>query len=263
MHATQTLRRKCGCGGACGNESQVTRSAIASNGPDRGTDDVHQPMLDRMREEGGLDPQGFPDAYLKYSCPPGQPRARPLTVDVQPVRIAQDDGSNPTAAPVTSVAASIWRRCCVNLNVLPVTTIHQTSLQTISSVGGSSSAEERQLIAAVQGPNRITVVTFRNFDSNGVINTSTRGGAGTFGFGSTQPVVFAVDIAVGEVIAHEIGHALGYLQHQARDNGTIMEGTGSATTANPLHVSAPVCRDVRTGSAATAGASASCCQRFV
>lgn len=268
QHATQMLQRKCGCGGSCGscgNESQLRRSAIVQSNENRpgsqGSDDLHQPMLDRMREEGGLDEQGFPDAYLKYSCPPGT-RARRHTVDVQPVNIAADDGSNPTTPPALGVATSIWPRCCVDLNVLPLSTLNRTSLQTISSVGGSSSVEERELIRAVQGANRITVVTIRNFETGGVTNTTTRGGAGTFGAGSTQPVVFGVDIAVGEVIAHEIGHALGYGIHIARDLGTIMEGTGSATTANPVHVSAPVCRDARTGLVATAGASASCCQSF-
>jgi hypothetical protein len=269
-HTLQTLQRKCSCGGTCGScnqESQLRRSAIvsnraAANAPGAFDDPLHQPMLDQMREEGGLDPQGFPDAYLKYSCPPGRGTTR-RTVDVQPVRIAQDDGSNPSAAPALGVASTLWPRCCVHLNILPATTLNRTEFQTITGDDTSdfTSAEETRLINTVARANRITVVTFRNFESGGVTSTATHGGAGTALRGTTRPVVYAVDIAVGEVIAHEIGHALGYAGHNARDNGTIMETTGSPTTANPTHVSRPVCAAVRTGPVATASTTR-CCQDF-
>jgi hypothetical protein len=269
MHATQTLQRKCACGGACGScnqESQLRRSAIVSkrgesNLPGAFEDPLHQPMLDRMREEGGLDPEGFPDAYLKYGCPPGRGASR-STVTIQPVQIARDDGTSPTAAPPFGVATSIWNNCCVSLTVNATQTINRTDFQTLTDTGPGTppTQEENDLWAAIGGGTQVNVVSIRNFDVGGTITTTNRGGGTTFGRGRVDPMILLVDGAIGEVVAHEIGHAMGFAGH-AGGAGTIMQPSGSPTTANPVHVNAEVCRRARTAPVHTIGTTR-CCQSF-
>jgi hypothetical protein len=55
----------------------------------------------------------------------------------------------------------------------------------------------------------------------------------------------AVDIAVPEVIAHEVGHALGFLTEDT--NPTVMKPSKAPTVANSHDVSEEICRAVRFG----------------
>jgi hypothetical protein len=264
------LQRKCGCGGTCGscsNESQLTRSAIvtksgAANIPGGTEDPIHQPMIDEMRERG-FDPQGFPDAYLKYSCPPGRSTPR-STVTVQPVRIARDDGSQPTNALSFDVARTLWNQCCITLNVRPTTTLNNTSYQAVDDLGNNTFAtqEELDVAAAVGGTNQINVISIRAFTVNGTESTDTWGGGVTFGTGAANPFIFLIQSAVPEVVAHEIGHGLGFPNDHADSAGTIMEPTGSPTVANPSVVNNSICRRSRNAPLHRMAAASRCCKRF-
>jgi hypothetical protein len=230
--------------------SVLRRSAIA-NAP-LFDDPMHQPMIDQRRREEGLHRgmRGGPsDAFLKYSCPsPGKVLTQ-RTATIKPVRIAKADGSDPTNAPDLSVAQSIFRRCCVSLNVQPVTTIRKPAWQNIDSKGSGTppTDEAADLGMDVNEDDKITVVSIRNWDVNGTLKTDVHGGAVTLAYGTNFPVVIAVDSIVPEIIAHEVGHGLGYLTHDAAAAGTIMEATNSATKPNPRHVNEAVCRGVRSG----------------
>lgn len=268
-HATQRLRKKCACGGSCGGcnqESQLRRTAIVSdrrgaNMPGGTDDPIHQPMLDERRAEG-FDPGGFPDAYFKYGCPPGQSSPR-STVTVQPVRIARDDGSHPTNALPLGIANTIWNRCCVSLNVLPTMTLNSTASQAVDDFGTNNgpTAEENAVSATVGAGNQINLISIRAFTVNGTESTATWGGGVTFGIGSANPMIYLVQSAVGEVVAHEIGHALGFPGNHPNVAGTIMEPSGSPTAPNPPHVNNWVCQQARTAALHTMGPGR-CCRRF-
>ncbi len=266
-----SLQRKCSCGGgcgACGNESQLRRSAIVTNRmrPNQSLleDPMHQPMIDQRRREEGLDPDmsgGPSDAFLKYACPaPG--KFTPMRkATVKPVRIAKDDGTDPTKAPDLSAAKSIFRKCCIDLNVEPVKTRRKTAWQTINSSGSgvtATTAEQQALALDLLEDDKITVVTIRNYNVGGTITTTAHGGASTIAPGSNFPIVVGVDIAVPEVLAHEVGHALGFLKEDP--NPTIMQPTGSPTTANSHEVSDEICRAVRFGPMVSVS-SIPCCLR--
>jgi hypothetical protein len=261
------LQRKCSCGGGCGacgkKDAPLLRSAL-SNAPELG-DPMHDRMIEERRREEGLDPSvpgGPSDAFLKYSCPPPGKFTPLRTATVKVVRIAKDDGTDPTATPDLSVAKAIFRRCCVELNVQPVTTIRKTNWQTINSLGsgsGRTSIEQQDLALATNEDNKITVVSIRDFMVAFKTSTTTHGGALTVGFGTIFPVIMAVDIAVPEVIAHEVGHALGFFKEDAA-NPTIMKPTNAPTVANSRDVSNEICRAVQFGPMGTPS-SIPCCQR--
>jgi hypothetical protein len=228
-------------------------------------DPMHQPMLDQRRREEGLDRDmsgGPSDAFLKYSCPaPG--KFTPMRkATVKPVRIAKDNGTNPTGTPDLSAARAIFKRCCVELNVEPATTINRTVWQTINSLGSgttATSSEEQALALATNTNDKITVVSIDEFMVAFRPTTTAHGGALTIAPGTNFPVIVAVDIAVPEVIAHEVGHALGYLREDV-GGGTIMTPSKSPTTAPAHTVSDDICRAVRFGPMVSVS-SIPCCLR--
>jgi hypothetical protein len=62
---------------------------------------------------------------------------------------------------------------------------------------------------------------------------------------------------VPEVVAHEVGHATGFIGHDS--NQTVMHATGAHDVANPSEVSAEVCRRARSGSVLAKASSKDCC----
>jgi hypothetical protein len=242
----------------------LIRSAIVSrrgesNTPGGFEDPIHQPLIDFRRAEWGSRES---EADLKYRCPRSH-QARKSTVTIQPVRIARDDGSSPTAAPQMGVAQMVWDRCCISLNVKPVHTLNRTDFQRITDTGPRTppTVEEQDLQNTLGSDTQVNVVSIREWDVGGKIDTTNRGGGTVFGRGSVNPMVLAVDIATAEMVAHEIGHALGFGGHAGAD-GTIMDAQGSPTAANPTKVSDIVCRGARTAPVHTFSGPPTCCQRY-
>lgn len=261
--------------GAAGSEpavrsdSQLRRSAIVSNRMRPNAplleDPLHQPMIDTRRREEGLDPtvrDGPSDAFLKYACPAPGKFATLRKATVKPVRIAKDDGSDPTNVHDFSVAKELFKRCCVDLTIEPVTTINKTAYQTVDSFGTGVAAitsEQEDIVYDVLEDYKIGVVSIRNYLVGGKTSTTTHGGASTIAYNTPFPVVIGVDVAVPEVIAHEIGHALGFLTEDPSGK-TVMTPSNSPTKANTKAVSDEVCRAVRFGPVVT-GSGLPCCQR--
>jgi outer membrane protein OmpA-like peptidoglycan-associated protein len=196
-----------------------------------------------------------PASAVAPACPLGSGSTR-MTAVIQPVRVARDNGSNPTVLP-SFARLDIWRRCCADFTIAAPSTINSTAMQIVDDTGGAPTAEELALSAAGPAGTQINVIIVKNFDTGGgVLNPDSGGGALTHpGTGAAHETVIAVEGSASEVIAHEVGHALG-ATHTCPD--TIMCGTGAHDAPNPQHVDASICAAVRAGAALTASATLCC-----
>lgn len=193
----------------------------------------------------------------KTACPAAN-KAERLTACIQPVVITNDDGSAPTAAPSFIPSQRIWEKCCNNLSVLGTKTVKKTDFKTLDeSPTDVPTAEESALFTAAGASSCVQVFIPENLEQAGVIGKNVSGGGATYGAGTANPKVIAVEGAVPEVVAHEIGHAFG-ASHDAAN--TVMKPTGAHDAANSPKVSLPVCADARTGAALSkTSGSKDCC----
>lgn len=198
-----------------------------------------------------------PLSLVAPACPAGAV-STVMTATVQPVRIARNDGTNPTVLP-SFARLDTWRRCCIEVTVAAPVTINNTAFQTMDDLDGAAgpTPEENLAIAAAPGGTQVNVIMIQNFAVGGVLTPTARGGAVTFNLATAHPTVFGLEGAVSEVIAHEVGHGLlGSAVHTCPD--TIMCPTGSPTIPNSQHVNAAVCTAARTG-AILAATTRACC----
>lgn len=177
---------------------------------------------------------------------PGASKAERKTACLQPISIANDDGTAPTALPSLTLAQRIWEKCCISYSVLPAKTIKKTSFKTLDeSPNNVPTAEERSLFATAGASDCIQIFVAENFQQAGVVGKQISGGGGTYEAGGANPKVVVVEGAVPAVVAHEIGHASGFRGHDA--NITVMKETGAFNVPNSSAVSAAVCAAARTG----------------
>jgi hypothetical protein len=181
----------------------------------------------------------------KTACPAAD-KAERLTACLQPVVIANDDGTAPTSVSSLALAQRIWEKCCINLSVLATNTVKKTSFRTLDESPTSvPTAEETALFTAAGGSNCIQIFVPENFAQAGIVGKDISGGGATYDAGAANAKVVVVEGTVPAVVAHEIGHALGHAAHDAAD--TIMKPTGAHDVANSSKVSAGVCAAARTG----------------
>jgi hypothetical protein len=194
----------------------------------------------------------------KRACPAAD-KAERLTACVQPVAIANDDGTAPTAIPDMALAKRIWEKCCISYSVLGTQVVNKTSFRTLDeSKTNVPTAEQRTLFAKAGGSSCIQVFVPVNFKQDGNVNKTISGGGATYDAGKANAKVVVVEGTVSAVVAHELGHATGYLGHDAND--TVMKPSGAHNVPNPEAVSVDVCRRARTGSAlSTTSGSDDCC----
>ncbi|MDR2153614.1 MAG: DUF4157 domain-containing protein [Burkholderiaceae bacterium] len=198
-------------------------------------------------------------APVAVTCATGAPEAR-KTGCIQPVAIADDDGKAPTTPTSTATAVSVWGKCCETLLVNSLKTVDKTAFKTLEeSPSDTPSAQETELFNAAGSSACIQVFQPAMLKQGGTTSKDVSGGGGTYDAGTANPKIVLVEGAVPEVLAHEVGHALGYLKHDA--TATVMKPTGHYNVANPTAVSVDICATTRTGAALTAtDPKANCCE---
>ena len=177
---------------------------------------------------------------------------------IEPVLIADNDGKNPTSMPSVAEAQNIWKKCCIDLTVAGGKTIKKSAYKTPTVETLQVSADETSLFGDAGDSNCIQVLVPSQFSKGGASGKDIWGGGRTSYGGTAHPRVVIVEGAVGEVLAHEIGHALGHVDHDA--NATVMKPTGHYNVANPTAVSADVCTKAQSGAVETKqGNAKDCC----
>lgn len=185
--------------------------------------------------------------------------AEKMTACIQPVVIADDDGSNPTTAPSFGQVTAIWGKCCINYSINSAKTVKKTDYKTLEeSPTNVPSQEEKDLFNDAGSSTCIQVFVPATFSQGGNTGKDISGGGGTYDAGTANPKIVVVEGVVSEVVAHEVGHASGYTGHDA--NNTVMKPTGAYNKPNSTAVSADVCSRARTGAVLKkAGTAKDCC----
>lgn len=189
-------------------------------------------------------------------CPPGN-SAKKDTVSIQPVVIADDDGKNPTTVPALAKVQEIWKKCCIDISIAATKTINKTAYKTLDeSPDDKPTDEEKKMFADGGAFDGVQVYVPVEFTMGGKTGKDVNGGGATYEGGKAHPKVVVVEGALPEVVAHEVGHAVGHLAHDAND--TVMKPTGKHDVANKTAVSKGVCTSARTGTVLATGAN-DCC----
>ena len=169
-----------------------------------------------------------------------------LSVCIRPVRIADDDGKNPTTLPSFAETISIWNKCCMDVTVNSSTTVNKTDYKILDeSPNDTPTAEETALFGAAGGSGGcVSVFVADQFHQGAVTGKDVSGGGGTYDGGKAEPKVVVVDGVHPTIVAHEVGHALGYGRHDPAS--TVMEVTASRHDQKESDkVAAVICEQVR------------------
>lgn len=209
----------------------------------------------------GATPPTPPAPAKAPACPVGK-RSAKFTACIQPVVIAQDDGKKPTSEPSFAESKSIWAKCCITLTVNSAKTVKKTAYQTLDeSKNDTPTGEQKALFKDAGSSSCVQVFVPREFAQGGKTGKDISGGGATYDAGKAHPKIVVVEGAVGEVVAHEVGHALGHRVHDKKP--TVMKPTGNHSTANNSDVSKQVCRRAKRGSVLTkSGKARDCCMKF-
>jgi hypothetical protein len=151
------------------------------------------------------------------------------SVCIRPVRIADDNGKNPTALPSFDAAMDIWGKCCIDVSVAAVTTVRKTAFKTLDhNEDGLITDEEIKLYGAAGGGGGCaSVLVAETFRQGGKTSKDISGGAATFGTPDDGSAIFTVEGVDPTIVAHELGHAMGLGPLEHRPAGTVMEVTAS------------------------------------
>ena len=185
---------------------------------------------------------------------------------IQPVLIADDDGSSPTTAPSFTAVRDIWSRCCVDITVASAITVSGTRFKDIDNAENLvPTIEEKDMINdAGAGTNCVPVFVVDTISLSGVSGKNVSGGGYTLTSGLPGPHIVVVDGGSSWLVAHELGHGFDVdhgLGTRADGQPTIAQPTGSFNGAGSEKVSDPICAASRGSAPVTVtGGTPNCCK---
>ena len=224
--------------------------------------------IDNGAFAGSLSSGALPSSVQRagpMTCATGASSENKIAACVQPIVVANTDGSHPLSAPSFAEVVRIWGKCCLDMTVNGAITVNNSALKQIDDAGSGAAmtADETTLFAPATGGGCIPVATVDSIKRAGVANKTVAGGGTTKDTGTSQPKVIVDEGADPRVVAHEVGHAL-TLQHSDDVGGkTVMLPTGAYNVANPDGVTADICTKARSAPVNSASEVDQCCESTV
>lgn len=188
------------------------------------------------------------------------------TASIQPVAIANDDGSSPTTVPNLQEVADIWGRCCIDVTINATQTINGTRFREIEDAGsGAAPTAEQNDLFALTGESAAVEVFFVDTIRRGTdAGTHVAGGGTTKNSSSANAKIFVVRGVLPSIVAHELGHAFNVhhgLGVRADGTSTVARPTGAHNRAAAQNVSDAICTNARANANVTGGGGTGACCR--
>jgi outer membrane protein OmpA-like peptidoglycan-associated protein len=196
------------------------------------------------------------------TCPGGAQAEPRIAVCIQPIVVAETDGSAPLAAPSFASVTGIWGKCCLEVTVNDAITVANSDLKEIDDAGsGAPMTAEETTLFATAGSTCIPVAIVDTIRRGAAAGKNVAGGGTTKDFGTNQPKVILVEGVDPTVVAHEVGHAL-TLEHTDDVGGrTVMHPSGAFDAPVPDGVTADICTKARAAPINNATVAESCCEQ--
>lgn len=185
---------------------------------------------------------------------------------IQPVTVADDDGSSPIPVPNLQEVTDIWNRCCINVSVNPTVTVNGTRFKEIEDAGsGAAPTQEQRDLFAAAGETGCVEIYFVDTIRRGTdAGKHVAGGGTTKNSGTTDAKIFVVGGVVPSVVAHELAHAFDVhhnLGTRADGTDTVAKPTGAHDRPAQPNVSDPICTTARGNANVVAGGGVpTCCK---
>ncbi len=159
---------------------------------------------------------------------------------VQPVGFRTDamdaSPSGSTSAAQLATAQTVWGKCCIDIEIRPITIITNATLKTSPDVNAIRAA------FTDGDPNVIEVFFVQN-----ALAGQGGGTAGGIGVASCKPVIAEPNAGNPVLVSHELGHVLGLLHPGGGSNSdanTVMTPTGGANNPGVPFVTHFMCTNI-------------------
>jgi outer membrane protein OmpA-like peptidoglycan-associated protein len=198
------------------------------------------------------------------TCAKGLP-VSPVNACIQPIVVAETDGSAPTAEPSMDTVRSIWAKCCITMTINSTMTVANSALKEIDDAGSGAplTAEEQLLFAPAAGNGCVPVAIVDTIRRGANAGKDVAGGGTTKDMGTDQPKVVCVAGVDPTVVAHEVGHALTLLHTDDVGGTTVMHPSGAYNVAVPENVVTAECDKARLAAAVRSTSAGSCCEEVL